>query len=948
MMKDYLAHEGVAHDDGPPGRGSGRYAWGSGENPGQHQFNFLSEYSTLRKRGISQAEIAKMLLGPKGYTKDGKPIWSTTTDLRAEVGIQRTTQRKMNMEQAAKLLAECNNNISEVARRMGKNESSIRSLLDPVKAERTDRYRETAEMIKKRVNEVGLVDVGSGSEYALGCPETTKKVALSMLEKEGYVITKVQVEQLGTDKKTTMLVIAKPGTEKRYIQEHKLEVKGIENYTPDEGKTWWTPEFPTSVDSKRIMVRYAEDGGKQKDGVIELRKGTEDLSLNGSMYSQVRIAVDGTHYMKGMAIYADDMPKGVDIIYNTNKKKGTPLIGEQDHEVLKRLKIDNRTGEVDRENPFGANIKSPKEKNGVIQAGGQHHYIDKNGVDRLSPINKLQDEGDWDSWSKNLASQFLSKQSDRLIKQQLDLTIADRKNELDSIKRLTNPVIKQKLLDDFASNCDANASDLSARGFRNQKFQVLLPVPSLKDNEVYAPNFKDGDVVALIRYPHGGPFEIPILKVNNKNKEALSILGKNARDAVGINEKNAEKLSGADYDGDSAIVIPIQSNRIKITASDTLSGLDGFDPKSIYKLPDSAPRMKSQTKQNEMGRVTNLITDMSVAGANENEICRAVKHSMVVIDAEKHHLDYKKSAIDNNIQQLKKDYQGVNERGQTKGASTILSRASAEIYVNKRKEVTDVKKMTPEQRKRWEEGKKVWVDTGETKTTRKVLKDGTVVEKVSPVQTKISQMDFVDDAFDLVRDKTNTKEVAYATFANELKSLANEARRESRNIKPTPVDVTAKKTYAKEVASLNAKLNIALSNSPRERQAQVIGNSIAYERINSNPGMDHEHRQREKGRALVQARAIVGAKKDLVIITDSEWDAIQAGAISTNKLKKILLNTDQEAFKQRATPKDSNKELSTAQINLIKAMAATGMYTQKDIADRLGVSTTTVSNTIKS
>ena len=342
-MKDYLAHEGVGHDNGPPGRGSGRYAWGSGENPGQHQFDFLSEYSTLRKRGISQAEIAKMLLGPKGYMKDGTPIWNTTTDLRAEIGIQRTAQRRMNMEQASRLLLECNNNISEVARRMGKNESSIRSLLDPVKAERTDRYKETAEMIKKRVEEVGLVDVSTGVEFSLGVPETTKKVAIVMLEKEGYVTTKIQVEQLGTDKKTTMLVIAPPGTERRYIQEHKLDVKGIQNYTPDEGKTWWTPEFPTSVDSKRIMVRYAEDGGTLKDGVIELRKGVDDISLNGSMYAQVRIAVDGTHYMKGMAIYGDNMPKGVDIIYNTNKKKGVPMIGEPDHEVLKRMKIDART-----------------------------------------------------------------------------------------------------------------------------------------------------------------------------------------------------------------------------------------------------------------------------------------------------------------------------------------------------------------------------------------------------------------------------------------------------------------------------------------------------------------------------------------------------------------------------------------------------------------------------
>ena len=60
-----------------------------------------------------------------------------------------------------------------------------------------------------------------------------------------------------------------------------------------------------------------------------------------------------------------------------------------------------------------------------------------------------------------------------------------------------------------------------------------MPLPSMKDTECYAPNYENGDTVALIRYPHGGTFEIPVLTVNNKNKEGNSKLGPGALDVVG-------------------------------------------------------------------------------------------------------------------------------------------------------------------------------------------------------------------------------------------------------------------------------------------------------------------------------------------------------------------------------------------------------------------------------
>lgn len=945
MQTDYISHVGVGHDDSPPGRGSGRYGWGSGKNPGQHQFNLITEYNKLKNTGLTDGQIATILLGPK----------KKSVDIRAQLTIAKAELRQINREKAMRVLDECDGNISEAARRLNmKNESSLRSLIDPIKAERNDRYQTTADMIKKSVDKNGIVDISSDANLMLGVPKNTMDVAVAMLENQGYVKTYVKVPQLGTQHETSIRVLAKPDMTYGDIQKNKLDVKPINEFTPDSGKTWWTPEFPESMSSDRVLIRYNEEGGREKDGVIEIRKGVEDLSLDGSNYAQVRIAVDGTHYMKGMAMYADDIPKGYDVIYNTNKSKGTPK-----EKVFKELKIDAATGEVDRDNPFGALIKGPKERDGEIMPGGQHHYKGKDGKDHLSPINKLQEEGDWDSWSRTLSSQFLAKQPLKLINQQLDVSIKAKQQEFDQIMGLTNPVVKKKLLEEFARKCDANASDLSAKGFKNQAFQVILPVTSMKDTEIYAPQFKNGETVALVRYPHGGIFEIPVLKVNNNDPKAKKILG-DAKDAIGININVCDRLSGADMDGDTALVIPMTSNKISISSSKPLKELEGFDGKALYKLPDDAPKMKSKTKQTQMGIVSNLITDMTVGGADSSEIAKAVRHSMVVIDAEKHHLDYKQSEKDHDILELKKKYQGVNEKtGQAKGASTILSKSGSEARVPNRKELTDVKKMTPEQKKRWDEGKIVWVETGEKIKTQitdpkkmtsdelELYKAGKkVYRETSKLKTtKTTKMDTVDDATELVRDKNNPKEMAYANYANNLKDLANQARKESRAIKPIPVNQSAKKTYAKEVASLNAKVTKALSNNPKERQAQVIANKLANDKLAANPDMDYEHRQRVRAVALNQGRAAVGAKKEKVTITDKEWEAIQANAISTNKLTTILNNADSDAIKKLATPKSSGPKLTVGNIAQMKAMIAAGK-SLLEIAEKFGVSPSAVSNAV--
>lgn len=957
-MENYILHTGTPQRFDYDPHGSGRFREGSGKNPHQHEDSLKLSVEKLKKQGLTDGEIAKALLGE--HAKPG--------DLKLSVTLEKKRERMANRAKALAIYDEIKDketgkaNISEIARRMfgdPKRESEVRKLLDDTINERQTQYLNTAEMMANRIASVDskMIDVSSDTELNIGVSLQTKKLAIRELEERGYIYTTVSIKMGNYEKKVK--VLADPSMSWVDIQKNKYNVDSIVDFTPDGGITFETVKSPVSIDSKRIYVRYGNDdpSGTDKDGVIELRRNVDDISLNGSTYSQVRIAVDDKGYMKGMAMYSDSVPDGYDVVYNTNKNRGTHLFAEfkGDESVYKPLK-------EDPDNLFGATIKP-------ITAGGQYNYIGKDGKEHQSVINKVQDEGDWDNWGKTWSAQMVSKQDMPLIKRQIDASILDKKVELEGIRSLTNPVIKQKMLEDFAESCDSNAASLKVRGVKGSQFQVILPVPSLKDNEIYAPNLKPGEQVALIRYPHGGIFEIPVLTVTDKNKEANSVIGKNARDCVGINIKNADKLSGADFDGDTVLVIPLTSTNTKIKYAESLQQLKNFDHKSLYKRPADAEPIKDSTKQKQMGIVTNLITDMTAGGASLSEIAEVVKHSMVVIDCVKHNLDYKQSEKDQHIDYYKRKYQQKEtEDGSIKygGASTIFSRAASKQYVDKRREIADVSKMTDEQKQAYAAGKKVYVDKGDTMRVRKEVKDPSKMTpdelqrysegkrvyrdtgKTKMVQEKVKQMYLVDDAMELVRDKTNKKEVAYAEYANTLKSLANRARKEARSMTFESPSPQAKATYREEIESLDRKLRAAMSNNPKERKAQAIMNAVVAEKIkNSSEEIDYEHKQRMRAQELEKARAQLGAKKKLVDITDREWEAIQANAIPQTRLKKILSNTDQDAFKERAMPRNRTS-LTASQIILIKQMAKSGQYTNAEIANRLGISPSTVSQTINS
>lgn len=945
----YLKHYGTP-------RHSGRYPWGSGKDP-QRSKSFSTQVSELKKDGLSQPEIAK------GFGL------KNSTELRARLHMESEAQYGAKLAMASRLRAKGYSDVA-ISKRMGISPNTVKNILLQETQDRHIATAATREMLKKQVDAKGMIDVGTGSNLLIGVNKSNMDVSIFELEQKGYVLVSIQTPQLGTTNKTTVRTLISPETMKvaraeyvikepekwktltpeeqrdkiayLYATKHSADIQLITDWSSDGGETFKSLKPPVSIDSKRIMVRFddSKPSGSDMDGVLQIRRGVPDLSLPPDKhYGQVRVAVDGTHYMKGMAIYSyDDMPAGIDIIYNVNKNSSVGKLG-----AMKKMNtsVDTEDGGsifIDKDgkqkiNEFGATIR-------------QMTYTDKNGKEQLSALNIVgftgkQDsgvEGGWETWSKTLSSQFLSKQNPELAKQQLSLAYLDQKDTFDQYMRITQPAVKQRLLDSFADDCDSKAVHLKAAALPRQTSNVIIPFTSLKDNECYSPNYRDGEQLVLIRYPHAGTFEIPVVTNNLGSKEGRTVLG-NGVDAIGITPSTASKLSGADFDGDTVIAIPYNPRTIKVTKS-----LETFNPQKAYPKVEGMTVITPKIKQQEMGKVSNLITDMTVKGAPLDEVTRAVKHSMVVIDAEKHELNYKQSYIDNGIAELKVKYQGgtlTNPRG----AATLISRAASEARVDKRRALTKEQALASGRtlvRKGLysvdvKTGAKVYAPTG----------DGYVNKKGVFIPTKIksTKMFEATDAKALLSKNPAVIEIIYAEYANSMKALGDQARKASAAIKMTPYSPSAKKVYASEVASLNAKLRVAKSNAPLERQVHLIGNKVVQAKKDANPDMDASQIQKLRGQTLAEMRDRVGASKQRIVITEREWEAIESGAISNSLLTQILNNTNLDVVQSFATPKSktlmSDSKIARAKIYLSQGRALS------EIADALGVSVSTLSAALK-
>lgn len=1009
--EDFLEHIGVGWDDNPPGRGSGRYPHGSGEEAYRHN-PFMHQYLSFKKDGYSDDDIQKAL----GFR--------TKSEFQNVLRAEKQGDKK-NMIVAAMKEYEANGgNASEVGRKFGVNESTVRSWkaqydrgLSQTKTEATaDILKKTIDQYEKDDKDNGgtglaILDISDGTELSasLNCTQTRLNTAVGLLTQTGeYKVSKIRIPRTQNPKDhLTFNVLTRSDVDFNTIKDNIDKIRAVGAGYVDADGAACIKHLPVSISSKNVMIRYRDDDdghghkGIERDGCIEIRPGARNLNLNGNVFAQVRIAVDDTHYLKGMAVYGDpkEFPPGVDVIFNTNKHRGTPMCGPKDNTVLKPLKKDPATGKIDPDNPFGATIKIN---------GGQFNYTDEKGRKHQSPINIVNDDEDWEKWSKSLPSQFLSKQTEALAKQQLGLALESKKNEYDQIMAIKSPQIRKYLLSEFADGCDKAAENLKAAPLPRQATHVILPIPSLKDNECYCPDYPNGTQLALIRYPHAGRFEIPIVTVNNGNKEGRRVItNNNSGVAMGINSNVASRLSGADFDGDTVVCLPTNHGEVK--NQKPLKGLEGFDPSEAYPLPPGGKVISEKNKQRQMGVVSNLITDMTLKGAPPDEMARAVRHSMVVIDAEKHELDWKKSAKDNNIDELQRKYQpkvpGTYKEGQKSygGAGTIISRAKSEyrgigertplqyyLTDSKGEMIRDangkpVKRdkdsyarvgsytVDPKTGKKlWdlspdaqynagrkvkvydEDGKPVILKNGKQAETKTYYdEDGEPIYNPEAKAWKSTKMAEADDARTLMSGTHGSgekMELIYANYANGCKRLAENARKAyiaaGNNTKK---DSNAAKKYSAEVDSLNAKYEQVMASRPVMRRAEAIASKNVRRIISDNPELryDNEAQKKIRRQCINVARNVTGADKQYkqVQITEKEYEAILNGAVAPSRVAEILTRIDDKSLKEAATPKE-RKIMTPAQIGQAKAMYNNG-YTIAQVAEMLGVSVSTIQNNIK-
>ena len=172
---------------------SGRYPYGSGDDPYQHDGDFLTRVERLKKDGWKEtAENVEKEFGMKLEDYRNEKAWANYT--RREQQVAR-----------AKALKEKGLGDTAIGKEMGIPESTVRSLLNPKSEAKMQAAKQTADFLKEQIAakewiDVGkdaerYINVGDGAENKMGISRTKLDQALYALESEGYKVYQNRVEQ---------------------------------------------------------------------------------------------------------------------------------------------------------------------------------------------------------------------------------------------------------------------------------------------------------------------------------------------------------------------------------------------------------------------------------------------------------------------------------------------------------------------------------------------------------------------------------------------------------------------------------------------------------------------------------------------------------------------------------------------------------------------------------
>lgn len=895
---DVIQHYGRGHNSG--GR-SGRYPWGSGDE----RTRYHEEVDKLKLKGFDTID------------KQAKELGLKRSELQQHLSRENSVIKEYVVSRGNEIIG-TGKSIRQAAEELNMPDATLRNYLSTGTPKTAKAKLEKAEAVKNMYKaaidkQAKYIDIGAGTEHQIGITDYQKKLAVEALKNEGYYVHPVRMPNITSpDKPITTMVLTKDPDPKS-AQRNVLDVQ-LPNYQYNGVKLTGIKK-PMDVSWDDVKISYGTNGENDRDGTILVRRGVKDADLGDTHYAQVRISVGGTHYMKGMAMYGDaDDFKGTkaDYIFHTNKPSTkTP------QEVLKKQK-DNPL------NPFESSIRRQR------------------GV-----FNIVNQEGDWNDYHPTIASQMLSKQRIPFIKERLNDTIKMHQESFDKIMSITNPIVKKKLLEDLGGDpndptkrgaIDTAQIHLRAIGEQGTRFKTLISNPWLKPNEIYAPDYKNGEHVVLVRYPHGGTFEIPDLVVNNKNTKSKKLLG-NAIDGIGIHPETARILSGADFDGDTALIMPNNNGRIKSSDARTthaFKSLREFDP-NTYELTSKADlpyegkvknkysgveetkmiypgrHITPRYKQTEMGNVSNMITDMTIRGATNDELIRAVKYSMVVIDSEKHHLDYKQAKDDLGISALQKRYMtkiDPDTGRKSIGANTLISVSKHDLGLSKEK-------------------RKELLDAGlsQYEINKEMQKHGKLLPTLAD-QGKLSKI-----------NSGTPVEALYQNYIERLQTMKETARKTVSEIKTPERSDVARKVFKNEVASLGSKIKSIQSQAPLERKAQIEANRAYREYVHSNPDISTDRKKNIRSEMINKARDQNGlpAYEKKIHITPDEWNAIQSNAISKTAMSTLMKKADMEELKEYAMPKKKSN-ISSGKLASIMRKLENGSATLAEIAESEGMS----------